>query len=78
MRNPVLIVMSILAALQAIAGAANLADLLGDKLAAWFVLLVAAAQIGSAYWVRGQVTPVADPRDNSGRPLLRAKDGSPV
>lgn len=68
-RNPVVIVMSVLAALQVITGAANLADLLGARPAAWVVLVGGAIQVGAAYWVKGQVTPLADPRDNLGRPL---------
>lgn len=57
-REPVVVVMSILAALQVIAGASALADLIGNEWAGAFVLAVAALQVGMQFYVRGQVTPV--------------------
>lgn len=73
LRNrPVVAVMSVLAAFQIIAGAANLAGLVGARPAAWIVLLVAAAQAGVQFWVQAQVTPLTDPRDSSGAPLRRS------
>lgn len=32
------------------------------------------APVAAAVWARGQVTPVADPRDNDGQPLTPADD----
>ncbi len=75
--NPVLLVMSLLAGAQVLAAAANLTDLLGAKPAAWIVLGVAAIQTGVQFWVRGEVTPLANPRDNNGRLLVPVKQ-SPV
>jgi hypothetical protein len=57
-REPVVVVMSVLAALQVLAGGAALADLIGNEWAGVFVLVVAALQIGMQFYVRGQVTPV--------------------
>lgn len=57
-RNPVLIVMSILAGLQVLAGGAALADVLGQAAAGLFILTVAAAQMGLQFYVRGEVVPV--------------------
>jgi len=57
-REPVVVVMSVLAALQVLVGGAALADLIGNEWAGVFVLVVAALQIGLQFYVRGQVTPV--------------------
>lgn len=69
-RNPVLLAMSVLATLQVLAGGAFFADLLGARWAVLISLGVAAVQYGVQYWVRGQVTPLAEPRDDTGRPLF--------
>lgn len=58
-REPVLIIMSVLAALQFAAGLANLANLIGAHQAAWFVAAVAVVQAGLQFYVRNQVTPMA-------------------
>jgi hypothetical protein len=68
-RNPVLLAMSLLATLQALTGGAFLVDLFGAKVAAGIVLALAAIQLGVQYWVRGEVTPLSDPRDNFGQAL---------
>ena len=59
-REPVVLVMSVLAALQVLAGGAALADLIGQQWAGVFILFVAALQVGLQFYVRGQVTPVED------------------
>ncbi len=69
-RNPVLFAMSILAALQMLAGAGAFTDSVGPKVAGLIIAAVAAAQLGGQFWVKGEVTPVADPRDNQGRLLV--------
>lgn len=56
-REPVLIVMSVLAALQILTAGAALGDVIGAQLAALLVLAVAAAQSGVQFYVRGAVTP---------------------
>lgn len=64
--EPVLLWMSILAALQVLFGGWSGIQLLADNetLAAFGavgVLAVAAAQVGVQFYVRGQVTPAPDP-----------------
>jgi len=51
---------AILAALQVIAAAGNLADLLTPTAAAWFVLIVAAVQTGTAAYTGRVATLPAD------------------
>lgn len=55
-----LAVKSILAGIQVVAGAAGLADLLGERWAGLVVLIVGAAQVGMATWEHGLMTPVPD------------------
>lgn len=69
-RNPVVWVMSVLAAFQLLAGASAFIDVVGLKWAALAMAVVLAAQLGLQFWVRGEVTPVAEPRDNQGRELV--------
>jgi hypothetical protein len=62
-REPVVVVMSILAGLTAlVSGAAGVAELQGmGWLVPWIALvglIVSAATTGVQFWVRGQVTPV--------------------
>lgn len=58
--RPVLIIFSILAALQVLSGASALADLVGKEAFGIFVLVVAAIQVGMTFYVQNQVTPVND------------------
>jgi hypothetical protein len=55
--SPVLLWMSILAALQVLSAGSALADVIPYKVAALLALTVAAAQAGVQFYVRGQVTP---------------------
>lgn len=71
MRNPVLLAMSILAGAQLLTNATGLTDVLPAKWVMLGSVLVAAAQFGIQYWVRGVVTPLADPRDADGNKLVR-------
>jgi hypothetical protein len=56
-RSPVVAVMSTLAAMQVLVSGAALGDVVGAKVAALLVLMVAAAQVGLQFYVRSQVTP---------------------
>lgn len=56
-RDPVLVVMSTLAAMQVMVAGSALADVIGKQLAGLLTLMVAAAQVGLQFYVRGQVTP---------------------
>lgn len=58
--SPVLLWMSVLAALQVLSAGSALADVIPYKVAALFALTVAAAQAGVQFYVRGQVTPWQD------------------
>ena len=69
-RNPVLVAMSILAGMQALISAAGFTEALPAQVALWIVLAVAALQAGVQFYVRGEVTPLSDPRDNEGRRLV--------
>lgn len=70
MKNPVLLVMSILAGVSAALGLGTLQDLVSPTVLGWILIAQAAATAGVQYWVRGQVTPLADPRDSRGRELV--------
>ncbi|MDE9365973.1 hypothetical protein PZ938_10195 [Luteipulveratus sp. YIM 133132] len=59
-RRPVVVVMSVLAALQILTAGAALGDVIGAKAAALCVLVVAAAQSGIQFYVQAQVTPNGD------------------
>jgi len=69
MKNPVLLIMSILAALSAVLGLSVLNDILSPTTIGWLLVIQAAGTAGVQFWVRGQVTPMADPRSNDGRQL---------
>lgn len=68
-RNPVLLVMSAAAGLDALFGATAWADVVGDRPAALCVAGVTALTVGAQFWVRGKVTPTTDPRNDAGDPL---------
>lgn len=60
MKNePVLIVMAIMAALQALVAGAAWAEYVPTPWAQLSALVVAAAQVGLTFYVRGQVVPLA-------------------
>lgn len=58
--RPVLIAMSVLAALQVLVAGAALGDVLGSDVASLAALCVAAAQVGVQFYVQAQVVPVGD------------------
>lgn len=59
MKNePVLLWSSILVALQVIVAGSVLTENLGPKVAGLCALIVAALQAGTAFYIRGRVTPV--------------------
>ena len=59
MKNePVLIWSAILVALQVLTGGAALTDVIGKNAAGLAVLVVGALQAGTAFYIRGRVTPV--------------------
>lgn len=56
-REPLLIWSSILVVLQILAGGAALGDVIGLDAAGLFILIVAALQGGTQFYIRGTVTP---------------------
>lgn len=58
--QPVLVVMSVLAGLDILTGGAALGDVIGPKQAGILILALAAIKGGMAFYLRGQVVPVAD------------------
>ena len=64
-REPVLIVMSVLAGLQVFVGGAAFTELVSAQVAGLLALAVAALQVGFQFYVRGKVTPLGEP---AGRP----------
>lgn len=56
-REPLLIWSSTLVGLQILTGGAALGDLIGLQLAGFCILVVAALQGGTSFYIRGQVTP---------------------
>lgn len=57
-RNPVVLVMSILGALQVLVASVAFTDAVPAKVAGLCMAVVAAGQFGIQFWVRGQVTPL--------------------
>ena len=58
--RPVLLVMATLAGLDVLTGGAALGDVIGLKAAGLLILLLAAIKAGMAFFLQGQVVPVAD------------------
>lgn len=56
--EPILIWSSVLVALQVLTAGAALSDVIGKDVAALVALIVAAAQAGTSFYIRGRVTPV--------------------
>lgn len=59
--EPVVLWSSILVTLQVLAAGSALADVIGKDVAALLVLIVAALQAGTQFYVRSLVTPVSTP-----------------
>jgi len=77
-REPLRIYNALMAGWLVLIGGAAFTDLIGGKAAALLVLLTAATQTGVGEWVRGKVTPIADPQDRDGTPLVRAEPATDV
>lgn len=75
--KPVRFVMSILAAVNAAVALGTLGDLISPTALAWLILVSVAVQAGTQFWVEGQVTPIANPKDRWGRPLVAAQPVTP-
>lgn len=60
-RDPVLIIMSVLAGLQTIVASADWTELVSEPVARGGNLVVAGLTVGLAFYLRGKVTPVNTP-----------------
>jgi hypothetical protein len=57
--EPVLLWSAVLVGLQVLTAGTALSDVIGLKVAGLFILIVATLKAGTAFYVRGQVTPTA-------------------
>jgi len=71
MKNPVLLVMSLLAGLSAALGLGVFQDLVSPTVLGWLLVSQAVVTAVVQYWVRGQVTPIANPKAADGTPLVK-------
>lgn len=69
-RNPVIWVMSVLAGAQLLTASTAFLDVVPARWAALASVCIVAAQVAVQFWVRGQVTPISDPRDSQGREMV--------
>jgi hypothetical protein len=70
--RPILLAQSLLAAAQLIVGAAGFAEHVPAAAAWWIITGMAAVQVGLAFYLQGQTTPLSDPQDARGVPLVPA------
>lgn len=70
LRNPVLIIMSLLAGLSAVLGLTVFQDLVNPTVLGWLLVAQAAITATLQFWVRGEVTPVDSHRSRQGLPLV--------
>ena len=69
--RPVLVYGVVIAVLGAVAESADAANLLPGRVFPWIRLaLTVAAAVGGAVWAQSKVTPLSDPRDDAGNPLV--------
>ena len=76
-REPLAIAGAVVAVVQAILGAVVLMgwwQLTPEQTAAWMSVIALTGTAAVVLWSRGKVTPVADPRDASGEPLVSTDD----
>jgi len=58
--KPVLLALSILAALDVLTAGAAFTDIVGKDTAGFIILVLAAIKVGVAFYLQGQVTPFAN------------------
>lgn len=75
-REPVRILWVVVVALGAVLGVGGVADYIPDRVLFWLGVLFAVLTAVVGEMVRSRVTPLADPRDNQGRPLAPAGTGA--
>ncbi len=72
--RPVIVMTAVLAGLDVLAAGAALGDVIGVTALALFVLVTKAINAGWSVYVQSVVTPLADPHDADGVPLVPADD----
>jgi hypothetical protein len=70
--RPILLAQSILAAVGLIVGSAGFAERVPADAAWWVVTGLAAVNLGLGFYLQSRTTPLSDPRDASGTPLVAA------
>lgn len=70
--RPVLITLSVLAALDILTGTAGFTQHIPAGAAWWIITGLSAVHIGLAFYLQSVVTPLADPRDARGVPMVAA------
>lgn len=70
--RPVLVVLSILAAVDLVVSSAGFAGQVPARAAWWIITGLAAVKVGVAFYLQGVVTPIAAPRDARGVDLVPA------
>lgn len=58
--QPVLLVMSVMAGVDAVLAGAALGDVISDKTLGLLLLIMVGFKVGSAYYLRGKVVPLVD------------------
>lgn len=72
--RPVLIFGVVVAVLSVLSESADALNVLPGQVLPWIRLgLTLATAIGGAVWAQSRVTPVSDPHDSLGRPLVPAR-----
>jgi hypothetical protein len=77
-RNPVLWYGSLLALLTTVATFGGVDDHIPSEVLFWIRLGTAVAAAAGAVWVRSQVTPLAEPKNAAGYPLVKAESSQVV
>lgn len=72
--NPVLFVMSFLAGINGVLAVGTLQEVVSVAVFTWIVLISAGLQAAVQFWVKGVVTPLANPRDANGNALVPAPE----
>jgi hypothetical protein len=70
MNKPVVVMGTVITVLQVISGGVAALEILPDKAVGLILLGTAALTAGWTYYTHQQVTPLADPKDKDGTPLV--------
>lgn len=76
--EPVRILYLVMLAVGAVLGIGGIADYIPDTALFWLGVVLAVLTVVCGEMTRAKVTPLADPRDSTGRALTPDVDGPPV